>query len=546
MKKIISLIALALMLTTANAQLLQRTIELSGTFYNYSEIAEMETQRAVGNNIPHALINVETLEDLPHFQLLELDPNDGAPVKHFDYLIQTNDYRTTNATCFDVRNGFYYVAGTVIEDATNDKKLFACQINVSTGAVVWARVIESTTNTHVKDISVDRWGNQIYITGTEFLNNGSRMFVTRLDGNGNTVWYNQVNVPHEDTEGRSIDFFDADELYVAGVATDGTVGDLDGLLIRMDANGNILADSRIEFFVIGATDQLRLRHIHIEKHGTDVYMLAQTWAGSGHNGTIFFRRMDTNLNQLVFRRYLGSGAQPEMAAVSIDYDHVLIGGITEFSSGGNGFVQMSLDLLGNDISTVNYTNPITVGNIGTAGSVFLSKTRAVMLSLHNTNTATEHIVHEYYSDFSLQTYCEEDVVLLPEIYHARNVWQPNASTAEQDYENQQVPMGEPVVVVLDDILCINAAAKSGLNSDEAAVNVSCMPNPFNDELQVTSENSEIAEITIYNMTGKLVYQSKLSETFIATLSLEELTSGVYLINVRTADDKFMRERLVKQ
>ncbi len=70
------------------------------------------------------------------------------------------------------------------------------------------------------------------------------------------------------------------------------------------------------------------------------------------------------------------------------------------------------------------------------------------------------------------------------------------------------------------------------------------PNPASDEIVVNSD-MEIAEISIYNSLGEIIYKSTGSEKS-TNLNVSNLVSGLYLMEVKSVDSKMFRKSFLKQ
>lgn len=68
-------------------------------------------------------------------------------------------------------------------------------------------------------------------------------------------------------------------------------------------------------------------------------------------------------------------------------------------------------------------------------------------------------------------------------------------------------------------------------SFEGKKNISAYPNPTNGFMQINSEKSLIKEITIFDLLGKQVYNSKFTALSKVNLDLKSLSNGVYFLRV---------------
>ncbi|QNK77253.1 T9SS type A sorting domain-containing protein [Winogradskyella sp. PAMC22761] len=73
--------------------------------------------------------------------------------------------------------------------------------------------------------------------------------------------------------------------------------------------------------------------------------------------------------------------------------------------------------------------------------------------------------------------------------------------------------------------------------------LSIYPNPVADELKITGiQNEQIAQLAIYNLNGQKLMES----TSVDELDVNNLSGGVYMLNVVTVDGKTHTEKLLKK
>ncbi len=113
--------------------------------------------------------------------------------------------------------GNIYVAGQVASNA------FLVKFD-SLGQKVWQREFKKSALETAKDIAVDRSG-AIYLTGTSsgFGLTGSNAFITKFDSQGNSLWYQSVDISDID-EGYGITIDKNDNLYITGITRRKTQG----------------------------------------------------------------------------------------------------------------------------------------------------------------------------------------------------------------------------------------------------------------------------------------------------------------------------------
>lgn len=63
------------------------------------------------------------------------------------------------------------------------------------------------------------------------------------------------------------------------------------------------------------------------------------------------------------------------------------------------------------------------------------------------------------------------------------------------------------------------------------------PNPFQEELQITSKEQSISQVQLYDLTGKLIQEEKVNNQNAFTLKTNGLPIGTYLITIFTDKGK---------
>ena len=63
------------------------------------------------------------------------------------------------------------------------------------------------------------------------------------------------------------------------------------------------------------------------------------------------------------------------------------------------------------------------------------------------------------------------------------------------------------------------------------------PNPFKEELQITSKEQSITQVQLYDLTGKLIQEEKVNHQNSFTLKTNGLPIGTYLITIFTDKGK---------
>jgi plastocyanin len=92
---------------------------------------------------------------------------------------------------------------------------------------------------------------------------------------------------------------------------------------------------------------------------------------------------------------------------------------------------------------------------------------------------------------------------------------------------------------------VQAAITSAVENYKVTTTLKVYPNPAINELTVTSELG-IESVSILNFAGQRILNTTGMGVNKQTLSLESFTPGVYLIEVKTSENKYQYSRFVKQ
>ena len=97
--------------------------------------------------------------------------------------------------------------------------------------------------------------------------------------------------------------------------------------------------------------------------------------------------------------------------------------------------------------------------------------------------------------------------------------------------------GEDAVVV-EYSMCV------GIDEDLVNSNVSLFPNPANDLVTFTAEGSTIAEVQIFDLTGKMIYSNYPSSSRLE-VNTSNYASGTYIVKVITEKDAVTRRLIIQ-
>jgi hypothetical protein len=90
-----------------------------------------------------------------------------------------------------------------------------------------------------------------------------------------------------------------------------------------------------------------------------------------------------------------------------------------------------------------------------------------------------------------------------------------------------IGISSQILITTDPHLHFDPTKASSQNQIQVA------PNPANEYLRIYSSLETIQEISLYNLTGQLILQGNKTGNYTEVLNIEQLPSGVYILNVKT-------------
>ena len=91
---------------------------------------------------------------------------------------------------------------------------------------------------------------------------------------------------------------------------------------------------------------------------------------------------------------------------------------------------------------------------------------------------------------------------------------------------------DPLYTNPNGITCENCLPQTNSISESNHLNFELFPNPSHEELKISFANIDKREISILNSFGQIILHTSIESTAIE-LSTKELSTGIYLINVKT-------------
>jgi len=104
--------------------------------------------------------------------------------------------------------------------------------------------------------------------------------------------------------------------------------------------------------------------------------------------------------------------------------------------------------------------------------------------------------------------------------------------------------GVPENVTGNFVLNIQDTTTLSLNESQSSINqIQLYPNPAKDKITITAE-TVLDAVSIYEMSGKRILQKENMTTNTETLQLENMSSGLYLVQIKTANTTIIKKLLI--
>ena len=100
--------------------------------------------------------------------------------------------------------------------------------------------------------------------------------------------------------------------------------------------------------------------------------------------------------------------------------------------------------------------------------------------------------------------------------------------------------------IYDDLYLGSVPLLSTVQNKKSKININILPNPSTGIFNIQSENPfENVNITVADLNGRIVYETKSENFDNKSLDLNHLQSGIYILKISNASVKYS-QKLVKQ
>ena len=96
------------------------------------------------------------------------------------------------------------------------------------------------------------------------------------------------------------------------------------------------------------------------------------------------------------------------------------------------------------------------------------------------------------------------------------------------------------------VTIINCRVASGTDTNESEIDLLVSPNPFSGNLQVTARTGMLQNLTLMDLSGRILLNQTLEASGNNTIITEGLPSGVYVLVVTTLSGEQLVTRVIKE
>ena len=80
--------------------------------------------------------------------------------------------------------------------------------------------------------------------------------------------------------------------------------------------------------------------------------------------------------------------------------------------------------------------------------------------------------------------------------------------------------------------------------EETEATTAIFPNPAKNTLNITSYNTKVNSVEIYNLNGQLVLNKTLN-TYLSQINISSLTSGIYIVDIKSENTTIKRKLIIE-
>lgn len=483
----------------------------------------------------------------------------------FNYAIPANNVvRNLRGSKYTETPTSYHIAGKVEELVAGAirEHIFVLRVNSATGVVMSSRrLMMPTTLLRPEIANIIVIGESLVVSGTVLVNGGQvRVFAFRTDLNGNVInWFRvyHLTLTRDLSTNAQALILDGANLVLAGVDRKNNRA----VVFKVNpANGNI-ATPTMSYSLCTPLSCRMINYASIGRSGNYANLVTQTTANTANNilfnvaqlnaqwnNTLAQTTYSTNSWRLRSVRFENQGVllshfDSNLVVANMRYTRGRFSGNTGALIGGTLFQYHppTTDLTGvvrqMQTLTLNNNRTFSVGKYRNMPAATTRTLVELLPSSPNCQTA-----------WSLQT-AAETLRRIPDSVYVVPYTVPTTTLPAQ-----QVNLPAQALLI-----CPAAFAGDGVSgrsqeqeseevntstSDETMLKVS--PNPFDHQFTVNSREHAIAEMVLYDMTGRLLHRWNFNGTQNnVSVEVPDVVNGTYLLRVRAANGQWHTQKVVR-
>ncbi|HKR04241.1 MAG TPA: T9SS type A sorting domain-containing protein [Bacteroidia bacterium] len=357
------------------------------------------------------------------------------------------------------------------------------------------------------------------------------VYLIKTDVNGNLLW-SKIYGGFTIDIGSSVQQTADGGYIIAGYTRSFVQAYFDVYLIKTDANGNALWTKTFGGTVVE-------KGYSVQQTTDGGYIIAgETWSFGAGGADVYLLRTDANGNSLWAKSFGGAnddyGYSVQQTA---DGGYIVTGYTNSFGAGDNDVYLIRTDANGDSLWTKTFggTNDdwgYTVQQTADGGYIITGLTYSFGAVTGN--------VYLIKTDSSGNSGCNEGnpvtIVTTPATIGLNAATIVTSAATVVTTPATIVGSGGTVTT-----LCITTGVPPIFNLQSSIFNIS--PNPFSNEINISSTANDLSEIILYDITSRKLLQQTFTGS--ASINTSQLSKGIYLYEVRNNPDSY-RDGIIKK
>lgn len=239
-------------------------------------------------------------------------------------------------------DGGFAIAGYTSSFGAGGQDFFILKVDFS-GNILWQKTYGSTGDENGTSIDVKQMPDSSYVVvgaTTSFGANSLDAFVIRLDKNGNIIWSRKYNTATDSEHFRGVKIAANNDILIAGTDNADNFGSADGLVMRIDINGNVLWKN---VYGGGVNDHF---HSIEELPGGNIIVSGSTKTYGPGNTAGYVLKLDSDGNILWDYSFGGTGTDAYNGSTLTNDNKIMCVGLSDSYGGGSQVLVTKLDTNG--------------------------------------------------------------------------------------------------------------------------------------------------------------------------------------------------------